>query len=182
MVKLLAHYRSLQTRIGELEAQLVTSTQTIAEFRSAFNESAGGSAAVVALQERCAELVAANRINEERLETLVAQLGASQAAAAAAQAAAEASAAEASHATQRYGTAIDRLSSANAEVARLVEEAAGTTEVRAELVQAREAQAMAEAARGLMAGMFVEKEAVITELRNAVEALEAQVRKNSPRV
>lgn len=34
---------------------------------------------------------------------------------------------------------------------------------------------MAEAARNFMAGTFVEKEAAITELRNAIEALEAQV-------
>ena len=55
------------------------------------------------------------------------------------------------------------------------QESASASDYKAQLAAAREAQGMAEAARNFMAGTFVEKEAVITELRNATEALEAQV-------
>ena len=55
------------------------------------------------------------------------------------------------------------------------QESAAASEYKLQLEVAREAQGMAEAARSLMAGMFVEKEATITELRNSIDALEAQV-------
>ena len=72
------------------------------------------------LEERCAALTTSERRLAEQVEALTKQLGAAQMDAAAATAAAEASASEAAHASARYGTAIDRLGAANAEVARLV--------------------------------------------------------------
>jgi chromosome segregation ATPase len=93
----------------------------VIEFRASFAETAGGTAAMAAAQERCAELAIEIKRRVAEVEVLESRLATAQAEVVKSASEADAARSAEAHSNQRYGQAIDRLNAAHAEVARLTQ-------------------------------------------------------------